>query len=415
MKRHLPFLKYVLLHALTAFGGPQAHLALLQKYFVDERHDVSLEELLEYNAICSMLPGASSTQVLTLIGYKRGGIGLGIITLIVWVFPAMCLMGLLSFLVGYIDSDVSNKLFRFITPMAIGFLLYAGMQAVSVIAKNTVVWLIIAVTSFAVFYSFKFPWIFPLLIFLSGVVTSLSTNRIPNNDFKPKKIEWKNIYLFFIVFIIVGFLSEHARKAKWSNDLRRPINLFENTYRMGSFVFGGGQVLIPMMESQFSERFNNKRLLERNPEAINLKKDEFYLGAGIVRAVPGPVFSIAAYTGGLAMNDGSMGRQIFGIVIGTIAIFLPSAFLVFFFFPLWQNLKRNVWVYRALEGINAAVVGIMLGSAFFMLKDCLFVDNQSFRYISLLVVFFTAAILRYTKIPAPFVVLLFLLMGLILN
>jgi chromate transport protein ChrA len=76
--RHIPFLKAVLLHSLTAFGGPQGHLGMMMKTFVDKRKDVTKEELMEYVSFCQLLPGASSTQTLTLIGYKRGGLLLAI-------------------------------------------------------------------------------------------------------------------------------------------------------------------------------------------------------------------------------------------------------------------------------------------------------------------------------------------------
>src|SRR6476659_10922636 len=73
MFRHIPFLKAVFFHSITAFGGPQGHFGMMIKTFVQQRKDVSQEELLEYNSFCQLLPGASSTQVLTLIGFKRGG------------------------------------------------------------------------------------------------------------------------------------------------------------------------------------------------------------------------------------------------------------------------------------------------------------------------------------------------------
>ena len=86
--RHVPFLKAVLLHSVTAFGGPQAHLGMMMKTFVQQRPYVTEQELMEYNAFCQLLPGASSTQTLTLIGYKRGGVVLAVLTLIIWILPA---------------------------------------------------------------------------------------------------------------------------------------------------------------------------------------------------------------------------------------------------------------------------------------------------------------------------------------
>src|SRR5215216_5578792 len=103
MLRHIPFLKAVLLHSISAFGGPQGHFGMMMKTFVEGRKDVTKEELMEYVAFCQLLPGASSTQTLTLIGYKRGGVPLAIITLIIWILPATILMGAFSFLLHYFD------------------------------------------------------------------------------------------------------------------------------------------------------------------------------------------------------------------------------------------------------------------------------------------------------------------------
>src|SRR5215207_10243604 len=109
--RHVPFLKAVLLHSVTAFGGPQAHIGMMMKTFVRRRPYVTDKELMEYNAFCQLLPGASSTQTLTLIGYKRGGIPLAVLTLIIWILPACILMGALSFLVSSIGSKTCIQVF----------------------------------------------------------------------------------------------------------------------------------------------------------------------------------------------------------------------------------------------------------------------------------------------------------------
>src|SRR6476619_4118198 len=116
--RHIPFLKSVFLYSITAFGGPQAHIAMMLRQFVHKPPYVTEEELLEYNAFCNLLPGASSTQTVTLIGYKRGGIPLAVLTLLVWILPGCILMGAFSFLLKYIDqTSLHNDLFRFIPAM----------------------------------------------------------------------------------------------------------------------------------------------------------------------------------------------------------------------------------------------------------------------------------------------------------
>src|SRR5258705_10686995 len=136
--RHIPFLKAVFIYSVTAFGGPQAHIGMMLKTFVHRRPYVTEQELMEYTAFCQLLPGASSTQTLTLIGYKRGGVILAVLTLIIWILPACIMMGALSFLVHYIDKKALDAdIFKFIRPMAAGFLVYAAVAAFPVAIRNT--------------------------------------------------------------------------------------------------------------------------------------------------------------------------------------------------------------------------------------------------------------------------------------
>jgi len=408
--RHIPFLKAVLLHSITAFGGPQGHIGMMLKTFVHKRRDITEAELVEYNSFCQMLPGASSTQILTLIGYKRGGLPLAVITLIIWILPASILMGGLSFLITRFHSeDLSTGIFQYIQPMAIGFLIYAALKAFSISVTNLITQIIMLVSMVLTFWLFKTPWIFPVLIITGGIVTNISSRRIPKKeDIKPKQVRWTNIWLFVMIFMIAGILSETARKQNWPN--RKAYNLFENFYRFGSFVFGGGDVLLPMLLDQYVARPYAPKVAEKNPNAIKIDREELLTGYGIVRAIPGPVFSLATYTGGIAMKDSGKPMQFLGCLIGTVAIFLPSALLVLFFFPVWQYLKKYVVVFRSLEGINAVVVGIMWAAALYLLNGMQF-TAVNFIWISISVIIITYLLLRYTHIPAPIIVLGCLLLG----
>ena len=402
LHRHSSFLRAVFLHSLTAFGGPQAHLAMMLKTFVHQRPYVTEEELMEYNAFCQLLPGASSTQTLTLIGYKRGGVPLAVLTLIIWILPACIIMGALSFLLHYIDKRALHAdIFKFVPPMAAGFLVYAAVVAFPLGVRNTITWIIMLISLIATYLLFRQPWIFPLLIVVGGVATNLSRKRIPQLEQKPRKIKWWNFWLFGIVFILAGILSERARIDNWPN--RKPINLFENTYRMGSLVFGGGQVLMPMMYEQYVTR----------DKSNYLDKEEYLTGWGIVRAIPGPVFSVTSYIGGMILRDYGPGWQVIGCFVGCIFIFLPSALLVLFFFPVWQLLKKYVVVYRSLEGINAVVVGIMWGAFLYLVKDISISELNTVSFINLFVIIGTFSLLTFTKIPAPFIVLGCLIIGFI--
>ncbi|WP_346316747.1 chromate efflux transporter [Chitinophaga sp. YIM B06452] len=391
--RHISFLKAVFLHSITAFGGPQGHLAMMMKTFVQQRRDVTEKELMEYNAFCQLLPGASSSQTLTLIGYKRGGIPLAVVTLMIWITPACLLMGSLSFLLQFMDKRALNvDIFKYVQPMAVGFLAFGGLRAYQISIRNMATMAIMTVALLAAVL-IKSPWLFPALIILGGITSNFSDKRIPDLNEPKKKIQWGNLWLFALLFILAGFLSELARTNNWIT--RRPFNLFENFYRFGSLVFGGGDILIAMMLEQYVQR----------SKSMFMTAEELLTGAGIMRAMPGPTFSVSAYVGGMVMRNLGPGYQFLGCLLAPIAIFLPSMLLVLFFFPIWNNLKKHVIIYRALEGINAVVVGIMWAATFILFTS---IDGTWYNWAIMLS---TLALLYFSRLPSPFIVIACLLAG----
>ena len=413
MLRHTPFLKAVFLYSITAFGGAQGHFAMMMKTFVLKRRDVSEQELLEYNAFCQLLPGASSTQIITLIGYKRGGLPLAIVTLILWIIPACLLMGAFSFVLSYIDNAaLQNDFFKFIKPMAVGFLAFAAFRAFLLVAVNKVARVIMVLVMIITYFLFNSPWVFPGVILLGGIITNFTETRVAQQTFEPRPIKWGNIVIFFSLFIIAATLRELARRHDWKE--RKALNLFENTYRFGSLVFGGGDVLMPMMYEQYVVRPNTERILLNNKDVLRIDKNEFLSGAGIVRTIPGPTFSFSAFVGGEALKSEGVKMQVIGCVIGAFGIFLPSALLVLFFFPVWHNLKKYRGIYSALKGINAAVVGIMAAATLFLMKDISFFEaNESITisFLNIGVIAGTFLLLFFTRLPAPVIALICLLLG----
>jgi chromate transporter len=350
---------------------------------------------MELNAFVQLLPGASSSQIITLIGYKRGGLWLATLTLLVWILPACILMGSLSFFLQYFDSQyIRERFFRFIQPMAVGFLAYSAFQSYRIFIKHQATFLIM-IGAFAVTIFIKSPWVFPSLILLGGVISNFSSKRIPNFIQKPKPINWSNLWLFLSIFLFAAVLSETARINQWT--LRKPVNLFENFYRFGSLVFGGGGVLIPMMFEQYVFRDKTRYL----------SPGDFLTGAGMVQAFPGPIFSIAAFIGGMVLRDMGPVYQVLGCLIGAVAIFLPSLLLVLFFYPIWNKVKQHVVVFRAMEGINAVVVGIMVAATFILFISI----SAPFSWSYLVAFLLTVALLTFTKIPSPFIVIIFLFFG----
>lgn len=381
------------------------------KTFVHRRKDITEQELIDYNSFCQLLPGASSTQTLTLIGYKRGGVLLAALTLIIWILPASFIMGALSFILKKNNVDVKSGPLQFIGAMAIGFLLYAIRRMLRHSVNSDITIVIAVISAVMSFIFFKSPWVFPVLMITGSIITNLSSKRIPKAArVKPREIKWLNILWFLLIYLLAVAFSEMSRKGDWEN--RRVFNVFESHYRFGSIVFGGGDVLLPMMLDQFVERPKNPKVIARNPNIIRMDREQLLTGFGIVRAIPGPVFSISAYTGGEALAGASASQHLLGCIAGVAGLFLPSALLVLFFFPVWENLKKFVLVYRALEGINAVVAGLMVAGLFYLLQT-LFQSGMATHHmvINLLVIAGTMLLLEWNKLPAPVIVSFVLLIG----
>ncbi|WP_018616084.1 chromate efflux transporter [Segetibacter koreensis] len=387
----------MLRHSLTAFGGPQMHFVRMHKLFVQQHKYISEQELLEINAFVQLLPGASSTQTVTLIGYKRGGVALAVLTLAIWIIPACVLMGGLGFLLEYNNKNL-DFIFRFIQPMAVGFLAYSAFKSYSISIKNPATFFIMLGAAL-VTYLVKSPWVFPSLIIAGSIVSNFSDKRIPNFDSKKYPVKWQNLWLFAFIFLVAGIASEYVRIHNLP--IRRPISLFENFYRFGSIVFGGGSVLITMMFEQYVIR----------AKTPYMSASDFLTGAGMVQAFPGPIFSIASFVGGMVLKNWGPGFQLLGSLIGTIGIFLPSLLLVLFFYPIWNNLKKYVIIFRAMEGINAVVVGIMFSATILLFLSI----PSRFTSGNVIAVILTFLMLQFTKIASPFIVAFFLLAGWLYN
>jgi chromate transporter len=376
-------------------------MALMQYRFVEKRRDLTAQELVEYSAFCQLLPGASSTQTIVLVGFKRGGVVLALLTLLVWMLPAVCIMTCLALLVSYFSWSGEIKALSLLQPMSIGFIISAALLLFQKSVNSIITRWIFVITAIITFIGFNTPWTIPTIIILAGVVTNFSDKRIPTDGTAPKSIQWRALVLFVLLFIAAGYLSERATKQNWES--RKLFNLFENNYRFGSMVFGGGDVLIPIMYEQFVTRPASKRIQENKRDVVKIDRANFLTGTGLVRAVPGPIFSISSYMGAMALKDKSMSTQLYGALVASLGIFLPSFLIVLFFFPIWQYLKKYAIFYRSLEGVYAAIVGIMIGASLYLIKD-IAVDLRSASVVSVsmyVVIFFLSTYLLYKQKLAP--------------
>lgn len=383
--RHYIFLRDVLLFALSAFGGPQAHFALMFDLFVQKRRYLTEEELIELNALCQILPGPTSTQTVTAIGFKIGGPGLAYLSLLVWVLPAVCIMTTAAIVLSHLqEQTLSVEFTRFIQPMAVGFVAFAAYKISFKLIHNRLD-LFLMVVAATVSYYIRTPYVFPVLLLLSGAATSVKYRSQPKEVKDPFKINWSNFILWAGVLIaaaIIGALTQSV-----------PIRLFENFYRNGSLIFGGGQVLVPLLYTEFVE-FKQY-----------LTSEEFLSGFALVQAVPGPTFSFTAYIGAMSLKEGTIGQQLMGAFTAAAGIFLPGTFLIFFVIRFWDKLKKYRPVRASLEGINAASAGVVIGAAILLFEP---IPSTT---INIGIILLTFGILLLTRIPAPVIIIGGLLLG----
>ncbi|MFD2574070.1 chromate efflux transporter [Spirosoma soli] len=377
--RYFIFLKDVLILALTTFGGPQVHLAMLYDRFVQKRRYLTEEELMELNALCQVLPGPTSTQTITAVGFKIGGPNLAYITLLIWVLPAVCVMTAAGMGIYYLEQrNLSLQFARFIQPMAVGFLVVAGYRIGRKVIKNQVS-LALALTATLVAYVFSSPFMTPIVIAAGGLTTALTYEKQERMTKKPLQVQWANFFLWLGVFVAAAGLGAITQSL--------PVRLFENFYRNGSLVFGGGQVLTPMLYNEFVA-FKHY-----------LSREEFLSGLGLVQALPGPVFAFASYIGALSMRNDGLNGQFWGSFVSTAGIFLPGTFLIFFVYRFWEQLKRYRVVRASLEGINATSTGLTAAAGLALFQP------MAAHWPSVVVVVVTIAVLLYTKVP-PYVLIL---------
>ena len=368
--------------SLVAFGGPEAHLGVFLDRLVVKKNYLTEKALMEWMALCSFLPGPTSTQVITGIGLERGGRSLALLTLVVWALPMILLMGCLSFIPQVFGSSNSFPFWlEFLVPMAAGFVAWAAWQIGRKVVTDKLSVALWA-QGFAVVLMSGSPWGIPLILLsggILGIVLGDSQKSEPNNNVVGNSFPWGIFTLF------VGITSTCWIAMQFSPDSL--IVLFERFYRYGYLVFGGGQVVVPVMQGELVDQTGL------------LAAEEFLSGFGLVQALPGPMFSFAAFAGGLSENHGTITRQALGALLGGFAIFLPGTLLLFCVHPIWEKFRSLPWVPKALAGLNATAGGLIGGALVVILLG---IDQSIPTYVFFLLTLFA---LMSRKIPAPILVI----------
>ncbi len=254
--RKLLFLRDAVLFTFTAFGGPQAHLAIMLKDFVRKRGYISESELLELNAFTQVLPGPSSTQTLIGIAYKVGGVPLALITFLIWVIPsaaAMCFIAIAYSSLG--QKERFDHILLYVQPIAVGIVGYAAFTlARSILKTRTAMWL--AIGAVIVTLILKNAFVFPILILLGGIISSAMETTVEESQLRVQLFAGinRNKMIYFLGILLV--FAALGAVINQTSPFSLPIRLLENFYRNGIIIFGGGQVLVPLMFTEFVEMKN---------------------------------------------------------------------------------------------------------------------------------------------------------------
>jgi len=385
--RYFIFLRDIMFLSVTAFGGPQAHIAMFLDILVKKRGYLTEKELMELNALCQILPGPTSTQTITSLGFKIGGPNLAYLTLLVWMLPAVIVMITAGLIINLLNSQhISLDFLRFIQPVAVGIVGYSAYQISTKVVSTKLGYVLMILGAFSAYY-IRSPFLFPVIIIIGGVLSAFKFKKHTVEEKMPLKINWSNFILWVVVFVMAAILGGIT-------DLKTVL-LFENFYRNGSLVFGGGPVLVPYLYTEFVEF------------KAYLTDEVFKSGYALSHAIPGPTFSFAAYIGTVSLEDEGFFGQILGGIVTAIAIFLPGTFLIFFVIRFWEQLKKYRVVRASLEGIQAVSAGLVVAATYILFEP---INADVLNYG---IIFGTVIILLYTKVPTPVLFLIALLAGFI--
>lgn len=323
---------------LISFGGPTAHLAYFYQEFVIRKKWISEEVYKELLAVCQFLPGPASSQLGICIGTIRSGWKAGCIAWLGFTLPSILLM------VGFgilLKSNIVPDL-KWIHGLKLVATAVVA-HAILTMWKNSKdhpykIYMVIGSALIALAFSGAFTQLIVILIgagigfFLFKEETDFP--QISVSFSIPKKIAFWSLGLFFLLLLLLPLLKSFSGL--------QPFAISDSFYRSGALVFGGGHVVLPLLENEVVRQGW-------------IGKEEFLAGYGAAQAMPGPLFTFASYLG--YMISGNVGA-----ILSTTFIFLPSFLLVFGFFPLWEKIRNYRKMRTVIDAIQFSALGILLSA-----------------------------------------------------
>ncbi|WP_044639827.1 chromate transporter [Risungbinella massiliensis] len=386
LKKLLEVLQVSTKLGLTSFGGPIAHLGYFHDEYIRRRKWMDERSYADLVTLCQFLPGPASSQVGIGIGVIRAGLLGGIVAWIGFTLPSVIALVLFAFLLQ--GFDVGNMgWIHGLKLVAVVIVAHAvlGMGQKLTPDRNRATIAIIATTITLLWRTavsqviiIVVAGIIGLFLYKERKIPKISEIHVPIR----RSVALTSLVLFFALLVGLPFI-QNAASFHW-------LAVFDSFYRAGSLVFGGGHVVLPLLERELV------------PTGW-LSKEDFLAGYGATQAVPGPLFTFAAYLG--ALIDGWLGAT-----VATIGIFLPAFLLVIGTLPFWNSLRRKSNIQGSLIGVNAAVVGILLAALYDPIWTHSILKPIDFALASILFI-----MLVFWKTPPWVVVITGALGGLLIN
>ena len=331
---------------LTSFGGPVAHLGFFRDEFVARRQWLSERSYADLVALCQFLPGPASSQVGMALGLARAGYSGAAAAWLGFTMPSAIALVLVALGVAMADTALSSGILSGLKIAAVAVV----AQAVWGMARNLcpdtarITLMAIACCLVLMLPSALTQVTVIALAGLGGLIMFNADADTVQHDHWQVSVGRRAggvwLLLFFVLLAALPVLAV-LYPMQW-------LLMVDAFYRAGSLVFGGGHVVLPLLQSEVV------------PNGW-VDADTFLAGYGVTQAVPGPLFTFSAFLGA-AMNQPPAAWT--GALIALLAIFLPSFLLVAGALPFWESLRRNQHMQAALKGINAAVVGLLLAALY---------------------------------------------------
>ncbi|HMN38084.1 MAG TPA: chromate efflux transporter [Hyphomicrobium sp.] len=327
---------------LTSFGGPVAHLGYFREEFVTRRKWLDERAYADLVALCQFLPGPASSQVGLAVGLSRAGYAGALAAWTGFTLPSAVALVLFAWGVSAWSGAAASPWIHGLKVAAVAVVAQAVLGMMRALAPDRGR-ATLAVAAAIVVLGFPTAWGQVGAIVLGGLagLTLLPRPEIPaDHPVMPlcvtRTAGWVAIALFLALLTGLPLL------AAGTGD--KTVALADSFYRTGSLVFGGGHVVLPLLQAEMVPRGW-------------VGNDAFLAGYGAAQAVPGPLFSFAAYLGAVIG-----GRWTAALCL--VAVFAPSFLLVVGVLPFWEELRSRVWARSALRGVNAAVVGLLLAALY---------------------------------------------------